>query len=550
MGTLKVNGTVTATKFVGSLQGNADTASSLKSSSHLTTVDAMNNFVYANEVKFATFKLSEDANGLGFGSNDGMLLSIPWSSTTYAVQLAVDDAGRKISIRSKSNTWTDWARVLTSANYTDYTVTKTGSGASGTWGINITGSAGSVAWGNVTGKPSSFTPSSHTHSYIDYTDTRNDNQSPNDLQAGLTIHLKGNSTDGLSDGLTYHAVIGIKDWGDYSGGPYGQLAITANNAWFRNSSSGTAWNSWRKILDSSNYTSYTVTKTGSGASGTWSINVTGSASKSSYTTYDDTNIAYAGWSNELNFGGSNSSSTIYFGYRAVDSKPIPTNFVFGGSSGTATITAANFTGTWQGNSPSAFASASHGHSSLSALVIDDNLAYNVIGTHSGGGSDYDKALLSTLCSRYPNYGGNFSGRYWPNAYGFLLGNIYNTSITSGGLPQYSTFIGSNLGDAGPRIFGTSSYNYYAYTLLTSGNYSYYALPLSGGTMTGTIITPGNDASVIRPSKNNYDQIGASDYLFWKMFATYGHFNYVVTTNYGTSAPTSTALPVGTIYYKI
>ena len=42
-------------------------------------------------------------------------------------------------------------------------MTKTGGGASGTWGINITGSAGSVAWGNIDGKPSSYTPSSHTH---------------------------------------------------------------------------------------------------------------------------------------------------------------------------------------------------------------------------------------------------------------------------------------------------------------------------------------------------------------------------------------------------
>jgi hypothetical protein len=33
---------------------------------------------------------------------------------------------------------------LHSANYTDFTVSKTGTGASGTWGINITGSAGSV----------------------------------------------------------------------------------------------------------------------------------------------------------------------------------------------------------------------------------------------------------------------------------------------------------------------------------------------------------------------------------------------------------------------
>ena len=36
---------------------------------------------------------------------------------------------------------------------------------SNTWEINITGSAGSVAWSGITGKPSSFTPASHTHNY-------------------------------------------------------------------------------------------------------------------------------------------------------------------------------------------------------------------------------------------------------------------------------------------------------------------------------------------------------------------------------------------------
>jgi len=34
-------------------------------------------------------------------------------------------------------------KLLHSSNYTDYTVTKTGSGASGTWGISITGSSAS-----------------------------------------------------------------------------------------------------------------------------------------------------------------------------------------------------------------------------------------------------------------------------------------------------------------------------------------------------------------------------------------------------------------------
>lgn len=38
-----------------------------------------------------------------------------------------------------------WTRVLTHRNYTNYTVTKTGGGASGTWGISITGTAAKVA---------------------------------------------------------------------------------------------------------------------------------------------------------------------------------------------------------------------------------------------------------------------------------------------------------------------------------------------------------------------------------------------------------------------
>ena len=64
------------------------------------------------------------------------------------------------------SSWGTWYKFLDEYNYTSYTVTKTGSGASGTWNINISGtaaSANSVAWNNVSGKPSSFTPSSHTH---------------------------------------------------------------------------------------------------------------------------------------------------------------------------------------------------------------------------------------------------------------------------------------------------------------------------------------------------------------------------------------------------
>ena len=51
---------------------------------------------------------------------------------------------------------------------------------------------------------------------------------------------------------------------------------------------------------------------------------------------------YATNSNEINFGGTSSSRTIYFGFRSMDSRPTPTIYNFG--KGNATIQAASFSG--------------------------------------------------------------------------------------------------------------------------------------------------------------------------------------------------------------
>lgn len=249
-----------------------------------------------------------------------------YKGSAYRHQIYGDGWKNEMYFRTCSSDrggWNGWRHLLDDSNYTSYTVKKDGSGASGTWGINITGnadttdglhvhsgrnneankivrtdgsgyiqcgyinsssgnegnnsspprvwgtngsdnylrtyltsalsvgyaaSAGSVAWANVSGKPSSYTPSSHSHSNITYTDTRSDNQSPDATVGGLSVHLKANGTDSLSDGGTYHAILNVKDWGDYSGGPYWQATVTANdNMYYRRSTSGTAWGSWRKV---------------------------------------------------------------------------------------------------------------------------------------------------------------------------------------------------------------------------------------------------------------------------------------------------------------
>ena len=277
--------------------------------------------------------------------------------------------------------------------------------------------ASAVAWGNVTDKPSSFTPSSHSHSYIDYVDTRNNNQSPNDLQAGLTIHLKVNSTDGLSDGGNYHAVVGIKDWGDYSGGPYGQLAITENHMWFRNSSSGTAWNSWRKLLDSSNYTSYTVTKTGGGASGTWGINVTGQA------TY--VRDSYNGSNITITYGKSSQSSTSWLaswnGYEL-------------GSIAPSSITAGWASGASYSNSSNALASTGWGRGNFTYLQTDGDFYGNsgwshyLISNH-GNGENYYNFVIALPFWSYPKYKRMNAGS---------AGSWYNFHTTENVIIQSST----------------------------------------------------------------------------------------------------------------
>ena len=77
---------------------------------------------------------------------DGSLISFPWyNDNNYGAQLAVEDSGQTnhLAIRNRngSNTWGAWAMVLTSANYNLYSPKLDGTGASGTWGINISGNA-------------------------------------------------------------------------------------------------------------------------------------------------------------------------------------------------------------------------------------------------------------------------------------------------------------------------------------------------------------------------------------------------------------------------
>lgn len=158
-GTLTGDVGVTSTK--ATIDGSIPYAGSTINSIALTAMNNYKTYLGSMTDKDGTWWnmiSTRHRNGNGDGSGYGMTI---YSTLT-------SDGNLYWNKQISTNSWVGQRTILDSHNYNDYAPSKSGSGASGTWGINITGNAGSassVAWGNVSGKPSTFTPAAHTHNY-------------------------------------------------------------------------------------------------------------------------------------------------------------------------------------------------------------------------------------------------------------------------------------------------------------------------------------------------------------------------------------------------
>ena len=117
------DGTITATKFVGSLEGNADTASKLVLQGKITSVENVDAFLH-NGLSY--FHAGSSATTL---ANDGNIIAI-LNSAGWGSQLWIDDGSGKggLAVRSRKNTttWNDWVKILDSNNYTSYALPLSG----------------------------------------------------------------------------------------------------------------------------------------------------------------------------------------------------------------------------------------------------------------------------------------------------------------------------------------------------------------------------------------------------------------------------------------
>ena len=158
-----------------------------------------------------------------------------------------------------SSNWGNWRKLA----FTSDTVT----------------AASSVPWSGITGKPSTFTPSSHNHSYLTLYGSRpaNINFSTSTNGAGAMFHFVATSSTKTGKPPEDSNVLQM-NW-DNNGGWDTQFAISngsSPHSYIRSQNNGT-WGNWTTLLDSSNYNNYSPSKTGTGASGTWGINITGAS---------------------------------------------------------------------------------------------------------------------------------------------------------------------------------------------------------------------------------------------------------------------------------
>ena len=150
---LDVNGDLRVT---GTMYGNATSATT---ATYISSPDGDRSAATklpTSNARAVRFDFVQAGTTNGGGNYSGLMTYAPWDGTSASTgdasyQLAFNSPGANasgvpyLSIRNGINsTWNSWYNILNSGNYNSYAPSLTGGGASGTWGINITGSAGNA----------------------------------------------------------------------------------------------------------------------------------------------------------------------------------------------------------------------------------------------------------------------------------------------------------------------------------------------------------------------------------------------------------------------
>lgn len=299
-------------KFTAAASGVIGHLKDLTGSTDLTSMNKLRSYIGSvfNETNWFDVLSIRHRNGAADGPNFGLLM---YSNLTNTDSI-------KYKKQTDGNGWTEERTLLDSSNYNSYAPTKTGVGASGTWPISVSGNAatatkaaacsGNSATATKLATPRTISLTGNASGSANFDGSGNVSINTTVSQAANADKIDGyheNSFlryrgDAAATGEdTYWSQIGIKRYegklpkgvsGTYNYGgvvslPAGagaRLDIWYNHTcstngdglWYR-SGYDTDKQAWARLLDTVNYTKWVPTKTGSGASGTWGINISGTA---------------------------------------------------------------------------------------------------------------------------------------------------------------------------------------------------------------------------------------------------------------------------------
>jgi hypothetical protein len=200
--------------------------------------------------------------------------------------------------------------LLHAGNYSSYSPTLTGGSASGTWGINVTGSAGSTS--STVGTTATAILSGY-QAAINTTTPGTGN---------FGIHFNGQLTPDYASGITWNggtsttsaqAGIYVQGSGSYGTKMYlattdsyatgARTAVSIDHSGNVNIVRGALQQAGNQVLHAGNYNSYSPTLTGTGASGTWGISISGTAANATNINSTQGLLGYAGSALNIDTGG-------------------------------------------------------------------------------------------------------------------------------------------------------------------------------------------------------------------------------------------------------
>lgn len=351
----------------------------------------------------------------------------------------------------------------------------------------------SYSWSEITGKPSTFTPSGHTHYYLNTPgDNRSTATTPNNYQNTLIFQgLKANSTIGSPSSDTYSYLIGLRGWSDSSGGNSHELAFNNTGLYYRTGAT-TSWGSWQRVITSSNIGSQSVNYATSAGSA--------SSASSASTATTATTAAKLGRS-----GSTSTPMTFYWSGQSGQ----PT-WLWGGTDGTNmyVYNPSNFSVNYANSAGSA-----------SSATYINWTATNEI--------RMNKPSLTSAATLWIGYA-------WSDGSKSKLINRYNFAGGDGSLTEVaaSTFVGALSGNATSATnadkldgyHGSTSASASTYVLRNSSNYVYlnYINSNTGNnenpTISQVIVTNGSDHFYRKASlahlKSSLGSMPASDVYSW------------------------------------